>query len=135
MDLACAALEAGAQGFLPKGAAPEDLVDPLLAAATGWSVVPADVLAALTLDRRHVGLDRDVGGAERHLWRRIAEGRSTAQIAAELHVSERTGKRMSAALLRTLGVATRAEAAALAGRAGIVDQGRPAAQRRAGAGQ
>jgi DNA-binding NarL/FixJ family response regulator len=46
----------------------------------------------------------------------VADGASTVEIATTLHVSERTAKRLVAALLRTLGVATRVEAAALAGR-------------------
>ena len=46
----------------------------------------------------------------------MADGASTVEIATTLHVSERTAKRLVAALLRTLGVATRVEAAALAGR-------------------
>jgi DNA-binding NarL/FixJ family response regulator len=47
----------------------------------------------------------------------VADGAPTVEIATTLHVSERTAKRLVAALLRTLGVATRVEAAALAGRA------------------
>lgn len=58
---------------------------------------------------------------ERRLWRHIARGASTSQIAAALHVSERTVKRLTATLLRKLGVATRTEAAALAGRTGLLD--------------
>jgi DNA-binding NarL/FixJ family response regulator len=52
----------------------------------------------------------------------VAAGATTVEIAEGLHVSERTAKRMVAALLRRLGVSTRAEAAALAGRAGVLDE-------------
>jgi ATP/maltotriose-dependent transcriptional regulator MalT len=55
----------------------------------------------------------------------IARGASTTQIARVLHVSERTVKRLTANLLRTLGVASRTEAAALAGRAGLLDEALP----------
>ncbi|GAB2686424.1 response regulator [Thalassiella azotivora] len=123
LDLATAALEAGAHGFLPKSVEPEDLVAPLLAAAGGWAVLPPALLRRVS----RVGARPQppgVGGAERHLWRRIAEGRTTAQVAAELHVSERTAKRMTATLLRTLGVANRAEAAELAGRVGLLQRPR-----------
>jgi hypothetical protein len=41
-----------------------------------------------------------------------------------LHVSERTVKRLTAALLRRLGVTTRTEAAALGGRSGLLDRPR-----------
>jgi two-component system, NarL family, nitrate/nitrite response regulator NarL len=67
-----------------------------------------------------------LSGKERHLWTLIARGASTAQIAQALHVSERTVKRLTAGLLRTLGVANRTEAAALAGRSGLLDDPPPA---------
>jgi DNA-binding NarL/FixJ family response regulator len=94
-----------------------------MALAAGWSVVPGETLQQLVGDRRRQGPVPDLGGADRLLWRRLAEGRSTAQLAAELHVSERTAKRMTAVLLRRLGVQTRMEAAALAGKEGLL--GRP----------
>nr|WP_275586324.1 helix-turn-helix transcriptional regulator [Geodermatophilus normandii] len=56
---------------------------------------------------------------ERRLWRLVADGTSTVDIATTLHVSERTAKRLVASLLRSLGVSTRVEAAALAGRVGL----------------
>ncbi|MET8253166.1 LuxR C-terminal-related transcriptional regulator [Micromonospora sp. NPDC005197] len=45
---------------------------------------------------------------------------STVDVAEELHVSERTVKRMTAALLRKLRVSNRAQAAAIAGHAGLL---------------
>ena len=128
-DLATAALEAGADGFLPKAAGPDSLVPALLAVVDGWAVVPAALLRRLTDLTREPAQVRDLGGAERHLWRRLAEGRSTAQIATELHVSERTAKRLTAALLRRLGVSSRIEAAALAGAAGLLPGNRPGPSR------
>ncbi|WP_441157028.1 LuxR C-terminal-related transcriptional regulator [Micromonospora sp. H33] len=59
---------------------------------------------------------------ERNLLRAIAAGDSTLEIADRLHVSGRTVKRMTAALLRKLRVSSRAEAAALAGHAGLLAQ-------------
>lgn len=119
-DLAVAALEAGAEAFLPKSTEPEAVLTPLLAVLDGWSVVPAALLHRLTSARGDPALLRTLGGADRHLWRRLAEGRSTTQIATELHVSERSVKRMTAALLRRLGVSTRMEAATLAGQVGLL---------------
>jgi DNA-binding NarL/FixJ family response regulator len=55
------------------------------------------------------------------LWRMVADGLETTQIAERLYVSERTAKRMVAFLLRRLGVANRIQAAALAGQAGLLD--------------
>ena len=116
------ALRAGASSFLPKTADPEALVGPLLAVLDGWSVVPEALLRSL-LER--AGPDEDDGIAgqlsadERRLWRLIAAGAGTVDIATTLHVSERTAKRLVAHLLRRLNVSTRVEAAALAGRVGL----------------
>ena len=57
------------------------------------------------------------------MWRLIAEGASTVDIATTLHVSDRTTKRLVAHPLRTLEVSTRVEAAALAGRVGLPKEG------------
>jgi DNA-binding NarL/FixJ family response regulator len=116
------ALRAGAVGFLPKTAAPESLVGPLLAVLDGWSVVPEPLLRSL-LERSAPTEDDGIAGRltadERRLWRLIAAGSGTVEIATTLHVSERTAKRLVAQLLRRLHVATRVEAAALAGRVGL----------------
>ena len=121
-EAALEALRAGAIGFLPKTAAPESLVGPLLAVLDGWSVVPEELLRGL-LERAVPTEDDGIAGRltadERRLWRLIAAGSGTVDIATTLHVSERTAKRLVAQLLRRLHVATRVEAAALAGRVGL----------------
>jgi DNA-binding NarL/FixJ family response regulator len=63
--------------------------------------------------------------AEVKLWRLLSAGMETADIAARMVVSERTAKRMVAALLHKLGVANRVAAAALAGQCGILDEVEP----------
>ncbi|QYN38178.1 response regulator transcription factor [Pseudonocardia sp. DSM 110487] len=105
-------LGAGASGVLLRTRSPAGLV-PSLLAATGAATRPAPQRTGPQLT-----------GKERHVWTLIAGGASTAQIARALHVSERTVKRLTAGLLRTLGVANRTEAAALAGRAGLLDERR-----------
>jgi DNA-binding NarL/FixJ family response regulator len=121
-DAAVEALRAGAVGFLPKTADPEALVLPLLAVLDGWSVLPEPLLRAL-LDRAPPSEGQGIAGQlsadERRLWRLIAAGSGTMDIATTLHVSERTTKRLVAQLLRRLRVSTRVEAAALAGRSGL----------------
>jgi DNA-binding NarL/FixJ family response regulator len=52
------------------------------------------------------------------LWALLARGLETAEIAQPMLVSERTAKRMIAALKHKLGAPNRIEAAALAGRYG-----------------
>jgi DNA-binding NarL/FixJ family response regulator len=121
-DAALEALRAGAAGFLPKTADPETLVRPLLAVLDGWSVIPEDLLRTLLEASAPTGnesIAERLTADERRLWRLVADGTSTVDIATTLHVSERTVKRLVAHLLRRLGVSTRVEAAALAGRAGL----------------
>ncbi|MFF0152977.1 response regulator [Micromonospora sp. NPDC005203] len=113
------ALRAGAEGFLPKTSEPEELLPPLLAILDGWAVLPAELLRAMLRPAPATSVDLD--GKERRLLRAIAAGCTTVDIAEELHVSERTVKRMTAALLRRLRVSNRAEAAAVAGHTGLLD--------------
>ncbi|GAB2934462.1 response regulator transcription factor [Micromonospora polyrhachis] len=120
-SLALDALRAGAVGYLPKSSEPEELLPPLLAVLDGWAVLPTGLLTALLTPARtgvlpSVLLDDE----ERLLLQLIAKGNSTVEIADRLHVSERTVKRLTAALLRKLRVSTRTEAAALAGNAGLI---------------
>jgi two-component system, NarL family, nitrate/nitrite response regulator NarL len=121
-DAAVEALRAGASSFLPKTADPEALVQPLLAVLDGWSVLPEPLLRRL-LERAAPGEEEGITGQlsadERRLWRLIAAGAGTVDIATALHVSERTAKRLVAHLLRRLHVSSRVEAAALAGRVGL----------------
>ncbi|WFE54046.1 response regulator transcription factor [Micromonospora sp. WMMD1155] len=114
------ALRAGAEGFLPKTSEPEALLPPLRAVLDGWAVLPTELLHAMLRPTRMTAVDLD--GEERRLLRAIASGRNTVDIADDLHVSERTVKRMTAALLRKLRVSNRAEAAAIAGHAGLLGE-------------
>ena len=83
------AVHAGARGVLCKTAEPEGLLLPLLALVDGWAVLPADALAQLSAaaggaSRR---LRDGLCDSERRLWRLLASGHTTSQIAVELHVS------------------------------------------------
>ena len=98
-ELAEEALAVGVRGVLEKGREPEDLLAPLLAAADGWAVLPPRLLhrMAAAASRRNVPAGR-LDAQQRRLWALIASGASTQQIAGELHVSDRTVKRLTAAL-------------------------------------
>jgi DNA-binding NarL/FixJ family response regulator len=121
-DLVREAFRAGAAAFLPKTAAPGELVGPLLAVVDGWSVLPPVVLSRLVGRAAPPAASIALTTDQRRLWRQVAAGATTVEIAETLHVSERTAKRLVAGLLRRLGVTTRSQAAALAGRAGILDE-------------
>jgi DNA-binding NarL/FixJ family response regulator len=122
-DLIREAFLAGAAAFLPKTAEPAELVGPLLAVVHGWAVLPPLVLSRLVGKAPPVSTSVPLTADQRGLWRLVATGATTVEIAERLHVSERTVKRLVATLLRRLGVTTRSQAAALAGRAGVLEEG------------
>jgi len=122
IDVAIEALRVGADGFLPKSSEPKVLLPPLLALAAGWSVMPRSMAAILAAAKPgHASLER-LTPEERKLWRLVAKGLEGNDIAAQLLVSERTARRLIVSLLRRIGAANRIEAAALAGRAGLLDE-------------
>ncbi len=127
MDQALAALAAGAIGFVPKTAGPETLVEPIRIAARGGCVVPRPLMDVLV--RAAVGpasrQARSLADKEIELLKLVASGRSADQMAQEMYVSTRTLKRSLSALYEKLSVSTRQEAAAFAGRAGLLDDGSP----------
>ncbi|HEV8625163.1 MAG TPA: response regulator transcription factor [Acidimicrobiia bacterium] len=121
------ALTAGAHGVLVQPANAADLVAPVLAVAFGHSVLHRPLLGALVGSTAPREAHRDAELLEAlnpqymELWRMVADGLETIQIAERLYVSERTAKRLVASLLRRLKVANRIQAAALAGQTGLLD--------------
>jgi DNA-binding NarL/FixJ family response regulator len=123
VNLVSTTFRAGAHGVLLRSTTPADLVAPILAAASGHCVLPGALLPSLvgTAVARRPELLDTLTPEDRQLWRMVADGVETMQIAETLFVSERTAKRMVALLLRRLGVSNRIQAAALAGQAGLLD--------------
>ena len=122
------ALTAGAHGVLVRPAEAADLVAPVLAVAFGHCVLHRPLLGALVGSATPRDTDRDaaelleaLNPQYMELWRMVADGLETVQIAERLYVSERTAKRLVASLLRRLKVANRIQAAALAGQTGLLD--------------
>jgi DNA-binding NarL/FixJ family response regulator len=125
------AIRAGASGFLLKSAPPADLVQGVR------SVMAGDALLAPAITRRL--LDRFIqrpptGGRtpaelsklsprELDVLRRIADGRSNAEIAADLFLSEATVKTHVAAVLRKLDLRDRVQAVVWAYESGLVQRG------------
>ena len=126
-DLALEALAAGAHGFIPKSSDPDVLVPPLLSLGGGLSVLPTSLLESLVELRatRRPALLAKLAEDEIALWRLVARGLESLEIAERTFVSERTAKRMVASLLRKLEVSNRVEAALLAGRVGLLDEDDP----------
>ena len=122
--LAEEALRAGADGFLSKTVRPEALAGPLSTIAAGLRVVDPGLLDVLLAGTRRPSNDllTSLTPAEVKLWTLLSTGMETGDIAARMVVSERTAKRMVAALLRKIGAGNRIAAAALAGRCGLLDE-------------
>lgn len=124
VGLAERALRAGADGFVAKSSDPDGLIAPLLAVASGTRVLTPQLLSALLASSRQPedGLKDRLSSQEMTLWSLIAHGQETLDLAQRMLVSERTAKRMVSSLLNKIGAANRIEAAALAGRYGLLDQ-------------
>ncbi|MPZ00906.1 MAG: response regulator [Actinophytocola sp.] len=122
-ELAVAALRAGADGYLPKSADPEMLVAPLQTLAAGFAVLAPRLLTAILCAPRTVPpeLLSRLDPQEVRLWQLLSRGIDNAEIARRMLVSERTAKRMVASVLHKIGTSNRIEAAALAGRYGLID--------------
>ena len=122
------AILAGAVGYLLKDAAAEDLVDSIIAAAEGESVI-SDRLAGRLLEQVR---NRDNGSAgenalratltdrEIEVLRLLAGGKENSQIAAELFISPKTVKNHISSILAKLQLENRIQAAVHAVRTGIV---------------
>jgi DNA-binding NarL/FixJ family response regulator len=134
-----AALTAGASGFLLKDASPERLVDGVRAVASGDSLLAPSVTKRVI--ETYVSIPPPSAGTpaslraltarEREVLAEIAAGRSNAEIAATLHLSEATVKTHVTRVLTKLGLRDRVQAVVLAYECGFV---RPGDRRRGAAG-
>ena len=124
-----AAVSAGASGFLLKDVQPEQLVDAIRVVAAGNSLFgPAatqrllDRFAPPPSDTAATRLDQ-LTDREREILRLIAQGRSNAELAQQLYLSEATVKTHVSAILRKLAVRDRVQAVIAAYEAGLVQPG------------
>jgi DNA-binding NarL/FixJ family response regulator len=124
------ALEAGAVGFLVKGASSEDIERAVRSAAAGHTVLSGEVAArvtrAATTGRPRPGGDafRDLTDRELELLDLLAAGLDNGAIAHKLHLAPKTVRNQVSALLDRLGVADRAGAIRL-GRDASLGRGSP----------
>ena len=118
------AVDAGASGFLLKDASPRDVAAAIRAAHRGEAVLHPAVAAKLLAERRRPpAAHADMTARELDVLRLIARGLQNKQIAAELHVSEKTVKTHVSAVLRKLGVTDRTQAAMYAVRERLAEPG------------
>ena len=112
LPLARAALKAGARGFIHAGMAPQQIVRAVEVAAAGELVAPRKLLEDLVAGEDSKDLEA-LSHRQREILGLVAEGRSNAQIAAHLYLSESTVKQHLRAAYKLLGVRNRGEAARL----------------------
>jgi len=117
------ALETGAAGFLPKEARREEIVEAVLAAARGETVLPPDVATGLVSEIR-LRKQHDAPALtdrEQEILRMIADGKSLPTIAKELFLGVTTVKTHVQHLYEKLGVSDRAAAVAEAMRRRMIE--------------
>ena len=125
------ALRAGASGFMLKDAPPEELLDAIRIVASGSALLAPAVTGAVIAEfaRRSPGAERDaprleeLTEREREVLVLLTRGRSNAEIAADLVVSDATVKTHVAHVLMKLGVRDRVQAVIFAYEAGLVAPG------------
>ncbi|MGY1712141.1 response regulator [Geodermatophilus sp. SYSU D00758] len=126
-DHAFAALRAGASGFLLKNSEPAALLAAVRAVARGDAVVSPRVTRRLLETLAHRLPDgtppdprvTSLTDREREVLRALAQGRSNAEIAGDLVLSELTVKTHVARILGKLGLRDRTQAAVFAHRHGL----------------
>jgi len=109
-------LRAGASGYLLKEASPEEVIETVRAVHAGKKRVDREVAAKLA--ERPLG--DELSESERSVLRQMAEGKSNAQIAEALTLSESTVKFHVNSILLKLDVANRTEAVVTALKRGLV---------------
>lgn len=110
-----AAVKAGIAGYLLKDCTADDLANTIRDAHAGKTSITQDVMQAVLRVAENPGARQyHLSERERDVLRLVVRGLSNRQIAHELTLGESTIKFHVSNILSKLGVATRAEAAALA---------------------
>ena len=121
------AMKAGASGFLLKDVDPPDLVHAVRAVARGDSLLAPSVTRRLIerFVRRPAAPPElaELTEREREVLLLVGRGRSNAEIAGELYLSEATVKTHVTRILRKLGLRDRVQAVVLAYEAGLLEPG------------
>lgn len=121
------AVQAGAQGYLLKGAPREELFRAIRAVSQGGSLLQPVVASRLL---RHVTRQKNQAEAaveygltprEEEVLTQLGLGRSNKEIAAELVVSERTVKFHVSSILKKLNADNRTEAVSIAAQSGLIN--------------
>jgi DNA-binding NarL/FixJ family response regulator len=127
-DYVFEALQIGASGFLLKTAPPEDLLTAVRVVSRGEALlspsVTRRVIQEVTRHQRRAPRSPDLDRLtqrELEVLRLLAEGRSNAEIAAELYLSEATVKTHTSSVLSKLGLRDRVQVVIFAYKQGITE--------------
>jgi DNA-binding NarL/FixJ family response regulator len=122
-----AAVEAGASGFVLKDVPPDDLVHAVRVVARGEAMLAPTLIRRLlerfARHRSHPPVAVPLSEREAGVARLVARGRSNAEIAAELFLSEATVKTYVSRLLTKLDLRDRVQVAVWAYESGLVRVG------------
>jgi two-component system response regulator NreC len=119
-------LEAGASGYVPKRAAPEELLTAIRTAAAGEVYLYPSLAKLLVRDflgQTHpqpASPEDELTGREQEVLAYLAEGASNTEIAAALTISPKTVERHRENIMRKLNLHSRAELVRYAIRKGII---------------
>jgi DNA-binding NarL/FixJ family response regulator len=119
------ALQAGARGYVTKASAPEVLVDAVRAVAGGKAYISQDVaqqLALQALPGQRLPLNH-LSPREFEVFRLLAEGRSLAEIAQVMCLSQKTIANYQSTIRQKLELTNAAQIVRLAMTYGLLDQG------------
>lgn len=113
-DVVDAALSSGCAGVVGKSAPVQELLSALRSAASGGTYFSRDALSQV-LSARHIETDADrLSDRERAVLQLVAHGRTTQDIAAELHLSLHTVRNHLRRALARLDVHTKLDAVIVA---------------------
>jgi two-component system response regulator NreC len=120
-------LEAGASGYVPKRAAPEELLTAIRAAAHGEvylypsmaKLLVRDFLVSEPIDKKH-SVGKELTDREQEVLTHLAEGESNDEIAKALVISPKTVARHRENIMHKLNLHSRAELVRYAIRKGII---------------